>query len=208
MQEAALAAHRQYRFLLVYLHSPEHEDTARFCAETLCDGALTEHVDRNYVAWGGDIRRTDAFRVGAPFSIQSFRLCPQTQSHLGSLHDLQRNTVWQGSSDVDFVGTPARSHHRIRLCKTPNDLLTMAVLVEQLAASLRASAYPYVALLAFSGARTRLIVSVQVINRSNAAVTAFAVSAAPACREDPSSCCTCSLRARGSGDYPASELTL
>ena len=35
--------------------------------------------------------------------------------------------------------------------------------VMQLAASLRASAYPYVALLAFSGARTRLIVSVQVI---------------------------------------------
>ena len=63
LQEAALAAHRQYRFLLVYLHSPEHEDTARFCADTLCDAALTEHVDRNYVAWGGDVRRTDAFTV-------------------------------------------------------------------------------------------------------------------------------------------------
>ena len=36
----------------------------------------------------------------------------------------------------------------------------------QLAASLRASAYPYVALLAFSGARTRLIVSVQVTDRT------------------------------------------
>ena len=62
-QEAALAAHRQYRFLLVYLHSPAHENTARFCTETLCDAALTDHVQRNYVAWGGDVRRTDAFRV-------------------------------------------------------------------------------------------------------------------------------------------------
>jgi len=84
VQEAALAAHRQYRFLLVYLHSPEHEDTARFCAETLCDAALTEHVDRNYVAWGGDIRRTDAFRVGANF--QHSASCVQTRSQTGSPH--------------------------------------------------------------------------------------------------------------------------
>ncbi len=47
----------------MYLHSAAHEDTARFCAETLCDAALTDHVQRNYVVWGGDVRRTDAFRV-------------------------------------------------------------------------------------------------------------------------------------------------
>ena len=64
-----MVAHREYKFLLVYLHSGEHEDTARFCRETLCASEVVDHIGHNFVAWGGDVRRSDAFRVRAgPFA--------------------------------------------------------------------------------------------------------------------------------------------
>lgn len=34
-QDATAAAARQYKFLLVYLHAAEHDDTPKFCRETL-----------------------------------------------------------------------------------------------------------------------------------------------------------------------------
>ena len=62
-QDAAATAHRGYKFLLVYLHAGEHDATARFCRETLCDAEVVDHIGQHYVAWGGDVRRSDAFRV-------------------------------------------------------------------------------------------------------------------------------------------------
>ena len=35
LQDATAAAARQYKFLLVYLHAAGHDDTPRFCRETL-----------------------------------------------------------------------------------------------------------------------------------------------------------------------------
>ncbi|KAI7840654.1 hypothetical protein COHA_005675 [Chlorella ohadii] len=90
--EAASRAHQEAKFLFVYLHSPQHQDTDAFCRGTLCDPGFAAFVNQHFVAWGGDLRRSDAFR---------------------------------------------------------------------LASSLRVARYPYTALLAFSGPRTRLITCVE-----------------------------------------------
>lgn len=63
MQDAAAEAHRQYKFLFVYLHSGQHEATQRFCSETLCAPELVAHIGQHFVAWAGDVRRSDAFGV-------------------------------------------------------------------------------------------------------------------------------------------------
>lgn len=90
--EAATRAHQEAKFLFVYLHSPQHQDTDAFCRGTLCNPAFAAFVNEHFVAWGGDLRSSDAFR---------------------------------------------------------------------LASSLRVARYPYIALLAFSGPRTRLITCVE-----------------------------------------------
>ncbi|EFN56883.1 hypothetical protein CHLNCDRAFT_144534 [Chlorella variabilis] len=90
--EAASRAHQEGKFLLAYLHSPLHQDTDAYCHDTLCAPELVAYVNQHFLCWGGDLRRSDAFR---------------------------------------------------------------------LASSLRVAGYPYVALLAFSGPRTRLITCVE-----------------------------------------------
>lgn len=52
---ASARAAREARFLLVYLHSPLHDDTPRFCAGVLGDAATREYVAATFVAWGGDV---------------------------------------------------------------------------------------------------------------------------------------------------------
>ena len=38
------------------------QDTDAFCRGTLCDPGFAAFVNQHFVAWGGDLRRSDAFR--------------------------------------------------------------------------------------------------------------------------------------------------
>lgn len=91
-QEAATRAQSEGNFLFVYLHSYRHQDAEDFCENTLCAPNFVDYLNSTFVAWGGDVRFADAFRLSS---------------------------------------------------------------------SLRAAAYPYCALLAFSGSRTRLVTCVE-----------------------------------------------
>ena len=63
-REALARASRESKFLLLYLHSPSHEDTQRFCRRTLCDEVLVDFLRANEVlVWGGDVTRGDAHAV-------------------------------------------------------------------------------------------------------------------------------------------------
>lgn len=49
--EASRRAHRDLKFLLVYLHDPNHRDTARFCQETLGAPNVVSFVNDNLLFW-------------------------------------------------------------------------------------------------------------------------------------------------------------
>lgn len=55
------------------------QDSEGFCRETLAHPALVAHVAENYVAWGGNVRFSDAYRVRpvVPWHI----LCRLERSH-------------------------------------------------------------------------------------------------------------------------------
>ena len=73
LHRAALReAQDQLKFLFVYLHSPDHPDAPRFCRDVLCDPRVRSLVDERFVAWGGDVRRSDAFRLAAAVSPSTF----------------------------------------------------------------------------------------------------------------------------------------
>jgi FAS-associated factor 2 len=91
-QEAATRSQGEGKFLFVYLHSSRHQDVEEFCANTLCAPNFVDYINSTFMAWAGDVRCADAFRLSS---------------------------------------------------------------------SLRAAAYPYCALLAFSGSRTRLVTCVE-----------------------------------------------
>jgi FAS-associated factor 2 len=62
-QEAAARAQAEGKFLFVYLHSPLHQDADAFCAGTLAAPAFVDYVNSTFLAWGGDLRGADAFRL-------------------------------------------------------------------------------------------------------------------------------------------------
>lgn len=71
-QDAAVQAHRQYKFLFVYLHSPEHEDTDEFCRQTLCDPDFVQYVNSTFLCWGGDIRKSDPFTFSSQLHVAHY----------------------------------------------------------------------------------------------------------------------------------------
>ncbi len=57
-------AKRQLKFLLVYLHSAEHQDTERFCRETLTSRALVEFLEQSQMLlWGCAVESGEGARV-------------------------------------------------------------------------------------------------------------------------------------------------
>lgn len=48
-KDALSQAAQQFKFLLVYLHSPEHQDTPQFCHETLCAPPVVEFLSANFL---------------------------------------------------------------------------------------------------------------------------------------------------------------
>ncbi|KAG0257835.1 hypothetical protein BG011_003731 [Mortierella polycephala] len=57
-------AKSELKFLVVYLHSDEHDATEKFCKETLADSELLSYLRTNdFLIWGGNVKETEGFQV-------------------------------------------------------------------------------------------------------------------------------------------------
>jgi len=57
-------AKRELRFLMVYLHSSEHQDTEQFCTEILRNPLVIDQIDSNNILfWGCSVNRSEGYRV-------------------------------------------------------------------------------------------------------------------------------------------------
>lgn len=74
-EEAAANAHVQGRLLFVYLHAARHQHTDRFVVETLCNPAVVEFLNANFVCWAGDLRASDAFGLASRLQVASYPCC-------------------------------------------------------------------------------------------------------------------------------------
>ena len=71
-KEALRSAQNQLKFLFVYLHSPTHADAHTFCRDVLTDPGVLAALNQNFVCWGGDVRKTDAFQLAAGVAASTF----------------------------------------------------------------------------------------------------------------------------------------
>lgn len=56
-------AKKELKFLLVYLHSEDHQDTNKFCRGTLCNQEVVDYVTENMIFWGCSVRTAEGYRV-------------------------------------------------------------------------------------------------------------------------------------------------
>lgn len=56
-------AKSELKFLVVYLHSDEHDATDNFCRETLADSELLSYLRANeFLIWGGNVKEAEGFQ--------------------------------------------------------------------------------------------------------------------------------------------------
>ncbi|KAJ0228695.1 UBX domain-containing protein [Hirschfeldia incana] len=73
--DALQRSRSEFKLLFVYLHSPDHPDTAAFCDGTLCDEAFVAFLNENFVSWGGSIRGSEGFKMSNSLKASRFPFC-------------------------------------------------------------------------------------------------------------------------------------
>jgi FAS-associated factor 2 len=71
-RSAVAKSDQDSKFLLIYLHSPDHENTESFCQHTLTSDELTHFVDHNMNMWAGSVTNPDAHVVGSQLGVATF----------------------------------------------------------------------------------------------------------------------------------------
>lgn len=71
-QNAVVQAFRQHKMLLVYIHSPLHEDTSAFCENALCSQNITRYIDENTVFWSGSVWDPEAYSLSTQLKASTF----------------------------------------------------------------------------------------------------------------------------------------
>ena len=71
--QALEEAKRDLRFLLVYLHSEDHQDTDRFCSEVLGSQTVIQQIqDLNIMFWTCSVRRMEGYKVSQALRENSY----------------------------------------------------------------------------------------------------------------------------------------
>lgn len=71
-QSAVALAFSSSKFLLIYLHSPMHDDTNRFCRQVFCSQQLTTLADQYMITWGGKIWDPEAYDLSCQLKATSY----------------------------------------------------------------------------------------------------------------------------------------
>lgn len=56
-------AKKELKFLLVYLHSKDHQDTNKFCRQTLCNPEVIGFINSNCLMWACSVNSLEGYRV-------------------------------------------------------------------------------------------------------------------------------------------------
>jgi len=65
-------AKKELKFLLVYLHSGDHEDTDRFCTETLGNTQVINYIRENMLFWSCSVECSEGYRVSEALRESSY----------------------------------------------------------------------------------------------------------------------------------------
>lgn len=82
--EATKAAAAMGRFLLLYLHSGEHERTKGFCDDVLRDGAFAGFSNANLVFFGADVRHRQGCVLQEQLQVMEFPFLCLAMCHRGA----------------------------------------------------------------------------------------------------------------------------
>jgi len=89
--QAAQQAKREFKFLVVYLHSSMHHETASFCSETLCTEVISEFLNENFLSWGANVNNAEGYKTSNVLGASSYPfIAVVTHNTIGGMTILDR----------------------------------------------------------------------------------------------------------------------
>jgi FAS-associated factor 2 len=71
--QALNMAKQELKYLIVVLHSEDHDDTHQFCVETLTNEQFVNYIsDQNMLIWGGDVKQSEAYKVSIMLGVTRY----------------------------------------------------------------------------------------------------------------------------------------
>lgn len=71
-EQAVAKARREFKFVLVYLHSSLHDDTASFCRDSLGSDTIVDMVNHNFLFWMGSISLKQGYLLSSSLGVTSY----------------------------------------------------------------------------------------------------------------------------------------
>jgi len=71
-QSAVATAFQRSKFLVLYLHSPLHEDSGRFCIEVLGNASVINYLNQNALVWAGRVWDPEAYGLSTQLRATCF----------------------------------------------------------------------------------------------------------------------------------------
>lgn len=71
-RSAVTRAQNQAKFLLVYLHSEHHSDSAEYCRDVVCDTNIVKFANDHCVSWIGNVASADAWSACSHLGVCKF----------------------------------------------------------------------------------------------------------------------------------------
>ena len=71
-QNAVTVAHQSSKFLLIYLHSPLHEETDHFCENIMKSPSIVSYLNQHMVTWVGRVWDAEAYALSSQLRVSSF----------------------------------------------------------------------------------------------------------------------------------------
>lgn len=111
-------AHRDLKFLLVVLLSPEHDDTASWTRDTLLAPEVVEFItdpSNNLLVWGGNVRDSEAYQVANSLRVTKFPFAAVVV-HTPNVSSTAMSVVGR----IAGVTAPAEAVNKLRAAVTSN----------------------------------------------------------------------------------------
>lgn len=103
-QTAVATSHAQHKFLVVYLHSPLHEDADNFCSQVLCSSRLTQVLGNDQVLfWAGRVWDPEGYALSSQLRASAFPFLAVLVCQ--SQRMVQIVTKVQGVTDVEEIAS-------------------------------------------------------------------------------------------------------
>lgn len=91
--QALKMGEEESRLVFLYLHSPNHPNTAAFCRDTLCTELAVQFLDANFISWAAMADRGEGLQLAALLKAASFPFCaivaPASGSNMAVLQQVR-----------------------------------------------------------------------------------------------------------------------